>query len=124
MSSGRSSARSSAAASGVLLASAVLSAVTEEPAAGEPLTVLRHPLPDLCPIHRATGHNCPGCGMARAFVLLWRGQLREAIKSNPLSPIVFIAFICLAIGRSVRPSKDSFVPTSVLALDPTGVSDT
>lgn len=120
MSSGRSSARSSAAAGGVLLASALLSAVTQEPAAGEPLTVFRRPLPSLCPIHRTTGHNCPGCGMTRAFVLLWRGQLREAIRSNPLSPIVFIAFICLALGRSVRPSQDSFV----LALDPTGVRDT
>lgn len=107
MSSGKNSARASAAAKGVLLASAALSAASREPAAGEPLAVLRRPLPDLCPIHRATGHNCPGCGMGRAFVLLWRGQFRQAVRSNPMSPIVFTAFVCLAIGRSVRPNRDS-----------------
>jgi len=107
MSSGRSSARSSSAAKGVLLASAALSAATKEPTAGEPLAVLGRPLPDLCPIHRGTGRNCPGCGMTRAFVLLWRGQVREAIRSNPVSPFLFIAFICLAIGRSVRPNRNS-----------------
>lgn len=112
MSSGRSSARSSAAAKGVLLASAALSAASREPAAGEPLAILRHPLPELCLIHRATGHNCPGCGMVRAFVLLWRGELREAVRSNPMSPFVFIAFICLAIGRSVRPNRDSSLQRS------------
>jgi len=90
-----------------LLASAALSAATKEPTAGEPLAVLGRPLPDLCPIHRGTGRNCPGCGMTRAFVLLWRGQVREAIRSNPVSPFLFIAFICLAIGRSVRPNRNS-----------------
>lgn len=99
MSCGRSSARPNAAAAGVLLASAALSVAAQEPAVGRPLVVLRRPLPDICPIHRATGHNCPGCGMARAFVLLWRGRLRQATRSNPASPFLFTALICLALGR-------------------------
>lgn len=124
MSSGRSSARSSAAARGTLLASAALSVAAHEPAASQPLTVLRRPFPDLCPVHRATGHSCPGCGMTRAFVLLWRGRFREAIRSNPASPVVFIAFIWLAIGRSIRPSGDRSFQRQPPALDLLGVKDT
>lgn len=97
MSSGRTSASPSAAAAGVLLASAVLAAATPEPAVGRPLFVLGRPLPDLCPIHRATGHNCPGCGMGRAFVLLWRGRPRQAIRQNPASPLLFAALAWLAL---------------------------
>ena len=107
-----------------MLASAALSAATQDPAANQPLTVLRRPLPDLCPIHRATGHNCPGCGMGRAFVLLWRGRFREAVRSNPMSPVAFIAFIYLSTGRSVRPNKDSSFQCPSPALDPIGVRDT
>jgi len=112
MPSGRSSARPSAAAAGALLASAALSVAVQEPSVEGPLVVLRRRLPDLCPIHRATGHNCPGCGMGRAFVLLWRGRLRQAIRSNPGSPFLFAALIYLAFG-SLRPSRPrQFMPVS------------
>jgi hypothetical protein len=65
---------------------------------------MSHPLPDLCPIHRVTGHKCPGCGMGRAFVLLWRGRLRQAIRSNAASPFVFAVLVWLAVAP-MRPSK-------------------
>lgn len=123
-SSGRNSARPSTAAAGTLLASAVLSATAREPAVGRPLVVMGRPLPDLCPIHRATGHNCPGCGMARAFVFLWRGQVGRAIRSNPASPFVFAALIWLALEPMRPPERRQFIPASVPALEPTGVRDT
>lgn len=62
------------------------------------------PLPDLCPIHRTTGRNCPGCGMGRAFVLLWRGRLRQAVRSNSASPFVFAALVWLAV-EPMRPAE-------------------
>ena len=34
--------------------------------------------------------HCPGCGMTRAFDLLWSGQFRQAIAMNMLSPVVFL----------------------------------
>jgi len=35
-------------------------------------------------------HHCPGCGMTRAFDLLWTGHFRQALAMNPLAPIVFV----------------------------------
>lgn len=73
-----------------------------------------HPVPDLCPIHRATGHSCPGCGMTRAFVLLWRGRLRQAVISNPASPFFFATLVWLAIEpirRRVRQPLPVSVPS-------------
>lgn len=95
--SGRGSERRSSVAAGILLASAGLSAVSSEPGADRPLVVVGRRLPDLCLIHRATGHRCPGCGMSRAFVLLWRRRVREAVKSNPISPFVFAMLAWLAL---------------------------
>ncbi len=101
-----------------------MSIATREPVVGKPLVVLRRPLPDLCPIHRATGHNCPGCGMTRAFVFLWRGRLRQATKSNPASPFVFAALVCLALGPMRPPKRRQFISALAPALKPTGVRDT
>lgn len=98
-------------AAGVLLASAALSVASEDPAFDKPLMALRRPLPDLCPIHRATGRSCPGCGMTRALVLLWRGRPRQAIKSNPASPFVFAALLYLAFEphrKSQEPKTRDF----------------
>lgn len=96
-SSTRNSGRlSSAAATATLLATAGLSAAAEGPDADRPLVLAGRPIPDLCLIHRATGHRCPGCGMTRAFVLLWRGRFGAAIASNPASPLVFAALVVLA----------------------------
>jgi hypothetical protein len=92
-------------AAGALLASAALSLVSEQPARGKPLVAFRRPLPDLCPIHRVTGHKCPGCGMTRALVLLWRGRPRQAIRSNPASPFVFAALLYLAFAPYLKPQE-------------------
>jgi Protein of unknown function (DUF2752) len=35
-------------------------------------------------------HHCLGCGMTRAFDLLWTGHFRQALAMNRLAPIVFI----------------------------------
>jgi hypothetical protein len=92
-------------AAGVLLASAALAVAGEQPAPGEPLVAFGRPLPDLCPIHRATGHRCPGCGMTRALVLLWRGRPRQAIRSNSASPFVFAALLYLAFAPYRKPQE-------------------
>jgi hypothetical protein len=68
-----------------------------------------HSAPDLCPIHRLTGHDCPGCGMFRAFVLLWRGRPWQAICSNPASPFVFAALVWLALEPERPPQRREFL---------------
>ncbi len=97
MFSGSGSARPSSAAAAVLLASAGLSAASRRPGPDAPLEVLGRPLPGACPIHRVTGHRCPGCGMSRAFVLIWRGRVRDAIRANLASPLVFATLAWLAL---------------------------
>lgn len=95
------------------MASAGLSAASRQPDVGAPLVLLGHPVPGLCPIRRVTGHRCPGCGMSRAFVLLWRGRARDAIRSNPASPFVFAALLGLALEplRSAIGSRRTRRPT-------------
>lgn len=93
------------------MGSAALSVAIREPAVDGRLVVMRRPLPALCPIHRATGHRCPGCGMCRAFVLLWRGHLRQAVRSNSASPFVFAALFWLAVEPMRPPERRQFTPS-------------
>jgi hypothetical protein len=39
---------------------------------------------DICPLHRLTGLDCPGCGATRAVDLLAHGDLPGALRSNLL----------------------------------------
>jgi Protein of unknown function (DUF2752) len=65
-----------------------------------------HEIPGFCPVHRITGHRCPGCGMTRAVALMMRGRIRAAIGLNPFSPGVLIALIVLA----ARPLLGNVLP--------------
>lgn len=40
-------------------------------------------LPSLCPVHALSGHDCPGCGMTRALVLLAQGELAASLRQHP-----------------------------------------
>ena len=46
--------------------------------------------------------HCPGCGMTRAFDLLWTGHFRQSLAMNPLAPIVFVLLwwiFCLQLAE-------------------------
>jgi hypothetical protein len=43
----------------------------------------------LCTFKRFTGIECGGCGLTRAYVQLAHLHLVEAVKLNPIAPIVF-----------------------------------
>ncbi len=45
-------------------------------------TAWRSPVP-LCLIAGLTGHNCPGCGMTRAFLLIGHGRFADAVAIHP-----------------------------------------
>ena len=40
--------------------------------------------PVLCPVRRATGRPCPGCGLTRSLVRLLHGDLRRSVAAHPL----------------------------------------
>jgi hypothetical protein len=48
--------------------------------------------------------------MCRAFVLLWRGRLRQAVRSNAASPGAFIALIWLAVEPKRPAERRQFIP--------------
>lgn len=63
--------------------------------AGEPnapfMTSLReHTGGGLCVWKRVTGRPCAGCGLTRGFVQFAHGEVVEAVRLNPLTPVVFV----------------------------------
>jgi hypothetical protein len=64
-----------------------------------------------CLITLLTGRPCLGCGMTRAMTLLWQGYLQDAVRMNPLSPVVFsllLALFCLQAGKLVLFRRELF----------------
>jgi hypothetical protein len=57
-----------------------------------------------CPLFRALGLPCPGCGMTRASVFLMHGEVKQAIVTHAFAPFILIALaiitICAASPRS------------------------
>lgn len=45
-----------------------------------------------CPLRWATGIPCPGCGGTRTALFLMRGNIWEALWTNPLSFLLIIFF--------------------------------
>lgn len=58
--------------------------------------------PDLCPIHRATGLPCPGCGMTRAVALVSQGEPLLALGANPFVVLVWPLMLTLAVLALLR----------------------
>ena len=55
-----------------------------------------------CLFYKITGWKCPGCGMTRAVVEIWKGNFKEALQYNFLSLTIW-PFICLyLLYRLVR----------------------
>ncbi len=52
-----------------------------------------------CIARRATGVDCPGCGLTRAFSALTHGHLAAAVRLHPLSPTIYAFFLLLALNR-------------------------
>jgi hypothetical protein len=53
--------------------------------------------------------------MTRAFALLWRGRLGEAIESNPASPFVFATLLTLAVQPWLRNRRSAGSPAATAA---------
>jgi Protein of unknown function (DUF2752) len=54
-----------------------------------------HPTWTLCGFHRLTGHECPLCGLTRGICALAKGQVRQALDFNALTPLAFTMLFAL-----------------------------
>jgi hypothetical protein len=52
---------------------------------------------DFCPIHRATGLPCPGCGMTRAMAMVSHGKFAQAFSLHPFVVLVWPLMALVAI---------------------------
>jgi hypothetical protein len=56
----------------------------------------------LCGFRWLTGRPCPFCGLTRALFALAKGQWRDAIRFNGLSPLAFAMLFALPWNGRVR----------------------
>ncbi len=59
-------------------------------------------VPPSCRFRTWTGLDCPSCGLTRAFVSITHGDLPAAVGFNPISPLVFAAFLFQIPFRAVQ----------------------
>lgn len=55
----------------------------------------------VCPLHAATGLNCPGCGMTRGFHAVFHGDFLGALHFNALLPVFLFVGIYLFISLAL-----------------------
>jgi hypothetical protein len=59
-------------------------------------------LPSVCQFKNATGLDCPGCGLSRAFIHLAHGDPRGAWRYNPAAALVFVFVVAQIPYRSIQ----------------------
>lgn len=84
----------------ILLGSGLAALLSAPTGKDEPAIVAGRRIPDLCLIHRITGRRCPGCGMTRSFLCIWRGRLKDAHALNPMALPLFITLVTVMIRRT------------------------
>jgi len=50
-----------------------------------------------CPLYELTGLSCPLCGTTRAFLSLFRGDVRTAFRCNLLFPLIPVGVAAVAL---------------------------
>lgn len=64
----------------------------------------------LCPSMYFFHFRCPGCGMTKAMVSLYRGDILESLRYNPLGIVIitFCVILLFAIGYDRIRRSDTF----------------
>ena len=68
---------------------------------------------DLCPLHRATGLPCPGCGVTRGLMYVSHGEWAEALGANPwvlvLWPVLLAMALSLVLPAGTLAAFEAFI---------------
>jgi hypothetical protein len=94
--------RSDAYRVGAICGGGAITALVDVQGPKKPLRIGRIELPSLCAVRALTGRRCPGCGMSRGFAYLLRLDIRNAMRANPLSPLLLLLFGSLAVQSATR----------------------
>lgn len=71
----------------------------------------------LCLFNRIFGVDCPSCGLTRAFLLIPKGEWKEALALNKASIYMYFWFVGLGIwvvGKMTYSSKQKYLNSIVL----------
>ena len=63
---------------------------------------------NLCPWFHLSGHLCPFCGMTRGFVAMTNLDFAAAIDFNPGTPLIYAAFVFIALRSLLPKIKQDF----------------
>ncbi len=79
-------------------------------------TLAGHPLIP-CLFHEATGLYCPGCGVSRMCLALFRLDVKTAFRANPVILLLLPAGLVIALQMAVRYVKTGkHLPTKAQTL--------
>ena len=65
------------------------------------ITIRGRRLPPMCAFRLVTGHRCPSCGMTRGFLYMFRLEPLNAMRANPMSPVIF-AITATSVAESAQ----------------------
>ena len=83
---------------GGLLVGLAASWIVKPDGPDRPLWFAGRELPVICLFRRLTGSRCPGCGMTRGMVYMFRLKIGKATAANPLAPLAFGLLLLMATG--------------------------
>lgn len=70
-----------------------------------------------CPFYNIFKIPCPGCGLTRAFIYLFKFNIKQSLSYNILCiPIIIIVLITLINEDIIKKNKTIFIIISVLLL--------
>jgi hypothetical protein len=76
-----------------------------------------------CPVFHTFGIPCPGCGMTRATVFLFRGNWKEAITMHAFAPLFLVALTVIAFATvGPRPGIDRMIAKTEVLERYTGIT--
>ena len=68
-----------------------------------------------CPIKFLSGFSCPGCGMTRALLSLFAGNLKQALYYHPLVLLIIPAVLIYLFRQSIpKPVLFCFTAASIV----------
>lgn len=71
---------------------------------------------NLCPIKVFLHHDCPGCGLTRAAIALFKGDITSSLEYNPTCIGWLSVFILFFIDRYIKTLKIKPFPSLFIVI--------